>query len=891
MPLHAGVSLGPYEILSPAGAGGMGEVYKARDTRLDRTVAIKVLPSHLSSDTALKARFEREAKAISSLQHPNICALFDVGSQDGVDFLVMEYLEGETLAARIEQKGALPFEQVLKIGIEVADALEKAHRKGILHRDLKPGNIMLTKAGAKLMDFGLAKESTIAATAGSGSLTAALTRTSPASPVTQAGTIVGTFQYMSPEQLEGKEADARSDIFAYGTVLYEMATGKRAFEGKSQISVMSAILDKEPEPISAVQPLVPPNFEHVVKRALAKDPDERWQTAADVRSELKWISQSSSTARAAVPGIRRKRYQKWMTMAAVALSAVAVTAAAMWWLGVGKSPEAVQMFVLPPEGGQFVFTGQGAGPPVISPDGTKVVFEATGGDGKRSLWVRPVRSLVPQAIAGTEGSMYPFWSWDSREIGFFQEGKLRRIDVSGGPVTTICDAPSGRGGSWSRDGVIIFAAGTSDGITKVPSTGGTPVPVTKVETGETSNRWPSFLPDGKHFLYLGWNQGGSNESQAYSVYVGSLDGGLRKLVLTGANNVSYANGYLLFVRGNNLLAQRFDTSSLQVQGDPVPLFENVQSDPQFGRSNYSVSQTGGLVFVSGVNAAAARLTAMSADGRISTPLGTPGNWSGLRVSPDGKNLAATFDPGNGDVWVVNLGRDIRSRLTFDPAPDMNPAWSPDGKKIAYNRVRTAGNQILIRAADGSGTEEVVLEQPGVFQLSDWSHDAKYMTLTATVTGQRTDLWILPLFGDRKPYAFVATPFSEADGMFSPDGNWIVYDSNISGNSEIYAMPFPGPGGKFQISAGGGDWPRWTRDGKHVIYVNGEDYFMADVSYDKASMQVTQTRKLFTASTVGAGSTFSYDVGPDGRFYLISTEVKAGLNRLAWISDWRKQLPR
>ncbi|HUS20359.1 MAG TPA: protein kinase, partial [Terriglobales bacterium] len=678
MPLTIGSQLGPYEILAPAGAGGMGEVYKARDTRLDRTVAIKVLPSHLSSDRDLKLRFEREAKSISALQHPSICALFDVGSQDGVDFLVMEFLEGETLAERIQQKGALPIEQVLKIGIEVADALDRAHRQGILHRDLKPGNIMLTKSGAKLMDFGLAKASGMAVGASSAAaLTAAITRTSPASPVTQAGTIVGTFQYMSPEQLEGKEADARSDIFAYGAVLYEMATGKHAFEGKSQISVMSAILEKEPEPISAIQPMTPLAFEHVVKRALAKDPDERWQTAADLKSELKWISQTSSSAKAMSPGIKRKKYQSWMTMAGVALAAVIVTALALWMLGAGRSGDVVQTFLLPPEGGQFIFTGQGAGPPVISPDGTKVVFQASAPEGKRLLWVRAIRSLVPLPISGTESGMYPFWSPDSKEIGFFQGGKLKRVDVAGGPVTTIADASAGRGGSWSKDGVVIFAPGTSDGIHKVASAGGQAVAVTKVLSTETSNRWPAFLPDGKHFLFLAWNQGGNTTGEGYSIFAASLDGGERQLVVTGATSVAYADGYLLYVRGNNLLAQRFDLGSLKVQGDPIALFERVQSDPQFGRANFSVSSSGGLVFVNGPSASESKVSWIGQDGRPLGAIGGPGNWSGLRISPDGKMLAATFDPGNADIWLLSLTREIKSRLTFDPSPDLNPVWSPD----------------------------------------------------------------------------------------------------------------------------------------------------------------------------------------------------------------------
>ncbi|HUQ50065.1 MAG TPA: protein kinase [Terriglobales bacterium] len=891
MSLESGKLLGPYQIISPAGAGGMGEVYKALDTRLERTVAIKVLPGHLSADPDLKQRFEREARAISSLQHPYICTLFDVGSQDGVDYLVMEYLEGETLGERL-QKGALTIEQTLKTGIEIADALDRAHKQGILHRDLKPGNIMMTKSGAKLMDFGLAKPSSALAMSASGkAFTGALTRTSPANPITQMGTVVGTFQYMSPEQLEGSEADARSDIFGLGAVLYEMATGKRAFEGKSQISVMSAILEKEPEPISTIQPATPPAFEHVVNRALAKDPDERWQTAADLRSELKWISQTSSSVRAVSPGVKRKKYQKWMALAGVAVATVAITALAMWLLGVGRSPEAVQAFILPPEGGQFVFTGQNAGPPVISPDGTKVVFQASSLEGKRILWVRWFKSLTPLPIAGTEGAMYPFWSPDNKEIAFFQTGRLKRVDVAGGPVTSLGDAAAGRGGSWNEDGVIIFSPGTSDGISKVSSTGGTPELVTKVQPTETSHRWPWFLPDGKHFLYLAWNQGGNVEGDAYTVYATSLAGGDRKLVLTGATSVAFANGYLLFLRGSNLMAQKFDVGSLKVEGTPFPMFERVQTDPQFGRGNFSASQTGSLVFVNGPSASEAKMNWVSLEGKELGQIGGSGNWSGVRISPDGKTLATTLDPGNADVWLLSLAREMRSRLTFDPAPDLSPIWSPDGKKVAFSRYKTGSNQLMVRFADGSGSEEVLLQQKESAQASDWSRDGRYITFNTNGAGQGTDIWILPTFGDKKPFPFLATQFSEADGMFSPDGNWIIYDSPISGTSEIYAAPFPGPGGKFQISSGGGDWPRWTRDGKHVTYVNGDDYYMGDVSYDKIALQVTNVRKIFTMPSVGASSTYSYDIGPDNRVLLVSSETKAGTNRLAWISDWRKQLPK
>jgi eukaryotic-like serine/threonine-protein kinase len=882
MPLQIGAVLGPYQILEPAGAGGMGEVFKAKDTRLDRIVAVKVLSTDLIGSQDLKQRFEREARAISSLQHPHICTLFDVGSHEGIEYLVMEFLEGETLSSRIE-KGPLPIQQVMKIGAEIADALDRAHRQGILHRDLKPGNVMLTKSGAKLLDFGLAKPLAMAGTASGISLTAALTRSSPASPITQAGTIVGTFQYMSPEQLEGKDPDARSDIFALGAVLYEMATGKRAFEGKSQISVMSAILEKEPEPVSKIQPTSPAAFDHVVTRALAKDPDERWQTAADVRSELKWIAQSSSASQAALPEIKRNRFARLPLWAAATLAIALLAATALMFTR--REAPLVQTFILPPEEGEFAFTGQGAGPPAISPDGKKVVFQAAGADGKRLLWVKSIDSLTPLPLARTENAMYPFWSPDSKQVGFFQGGHLRRVDVAGGPVTNLAQAASARGGTWTKSGLILFTPGTGDGIFKVAASGGTPVSITKLQAPETSHRWPHALPDGKHFLYLAWDQGASNLAVMFS----SVDEDKRQLVLTDATNVTFAEDHLFFVRAGVLLVQRFDSTSGKLTGDPQPLFERVQTDPQFGRANYSVSQSGPIIFSLGASTAEAQLQWYSIEGRELATLGVINNWTAPRLSPDGNMLAVSADGGNQDVWLINLSRQISSRFTFDPAPDVSPIWPPDSKSVLFTRVKTGANRLITKAADGSGAESTLLERPEMVQPSDWSRDGKYISFNMTSPGHRSDLWILPMFGDRKPYAFIATEFGEADGMFSPDGKWLVYDSAISGLSEIYATPFPGGGAKFQISSGGGDWPRWTKDGKQVLYESGGYLYIADVRYDATSLQVTGTRKLFSAPFVSNASNYFYDVAADKRLLFIATQGKRVEQRLAYISDWKQQL--
>src|ERR1700680_2479201 len=590
MSLPAGPTRGPYEISAPLGAGGMGEVYRARDTRLDRTVAVKVLPQHLADTPEARERFDREARAVSSLNHPHICILHDVGHQGSTDYLVMEYLEGETLGKRIE-RGPLPAAELLRIAVEIADALEKAHRQGILHRDLKPGNIMLTKAGAKLMDFGLAK-----ATPAAVDLSSSPTVSQPApadprrEPLTARGTIVGTFQYMAPEQIEGKETDARSDIFSFGAVLYEMATGKKAFEGRSQASLIAAILEREPPPISTLQPMSPPALDRVVKTCLEKDPDERFQTAHDLKLQLQWIGEGGSQAGVPAPvaAHRKARERVAWVAAAVFLILAGVAAAAYWQLA--RQPErAVRAYILPPEKSSFRTGGPGVRPVVVSPGGRLLVFSAASSDGVR-LWVRPLDSLIAQPLVGTENATYPFWSGDSRNIGFFQDGKLKRIAVSGGPPQSLCDAPSGRGGTWSRDGVILFAPSTASTIFRVSQAGGATEPVTKLNAArqENSNRWPYFLPDGRHFIFFGR----SNDTTQTGNFLGSLDGGEPKLVLKGSSTAAvYAPpSFLLFVRDGTLLAQGLDVAKGQLSGEALPVAERVEMNESTQRASFGASE-------------------------------------------------------------------------------------------------------------------------------------------------------------------------------------------------------------------------------------------------------------------------------------------------------------
>ncbi|MGB9253723.1 MAG: protein kinase, partial [Candidatus Korobacteraceae bacterium] len=564
MALASGTKLGPYEIGAPLGAGGMGEVYRARDTRLDRTVAIKILPSHLSNDAEARQRFDREARTISSLNHPNICTLHDVGHQDGTDYLVMEFLDGQTLADRLI-KGPLPIEQVLRYATDICDGLEKAHRSGVVHRDLKPGNIMLTKTGAKLMDFGLAKAS-VASTAVASNLTATLSTPPGSHPLTAQGTVVGTFQYMSPEQIEGKQADARSDIFALGAVLYEMVTGKRAFEGKTPASAMAAVLERDPPPISSVQPLAPLALERLIKTCLEKDPDERCQTAHDVKLQIRQIIEGGSQSSAPIPAAApRKRVSKLPWIVAAALAVISAAAFFLLYQASQKQLPTLRVEINPPDKLQFNLSGDHGGPAMISPDGRYIVFSAYGANGTQ-LYVRPLDSTTPQPLAGTEGATFPFWSPDSRSIAFFTDDKLKRIEVSGGVPVTICDSTLGRGGSWNQDGTILAALSYNAGISRVPASGGTPTPVTKLD-GSTysSHRWPSFLPDGKHFLYIAIKHNAPTSPDT-AVFFASLDGKENRLLLHTFSNAIYASGHLLFQRENQPVAQPFDPSSGKFSG-------------------------------------------------------------------------------------------------------------------------------------------------------------------------------------------------------------------------------------------------------------------------------------------------------------------------------------
>ncbi|HEY3204697.1 MAG TPA: protein kinase [Thermoanaerobaculia bacterium] len=864
MTLSAGSRLGPYEILAPLGAGGMGEVYRARDTRLERTVAVKVLPQHMSASPEVRQRFEREAKTISQLSHPHICALYDVGREGETEYLVMELLEGETLSERLA-KGPLPLEQTLRYGVEVADALDKAHRQGIVHRDLKPGNVMLTKSGVKLLDFGLAKAMTPAAP--QASLTALPTQQG----LTQEGTILGTFQYMAPEQLEGKEADARTDIFALGATLYEMATGRKAFSGTSQASLIGAILHTEPPAVSSIQPMSPPVLDRVVKTCFAKDPEDRWQSAHDVGQELRWIAEAGSRAelgpRAA--GSRTQIRIAWAVAAAL-LAAFALSLT-RWRPSAQPFPSLVAS-LLPPADSAFDLR---SGPPAISPDGLQLAFVASTDGGESLLWVRTLNasSDPDRPLLGTERACCPFWSPDGRRLGFFADGKLKRVQASGAAPETLCEAREALGGTWNQQGIILFAPGPGQPIHQVASSGGPSHSVTRLDTvrGESFHSSPLFLPDGRRFLF--GVATGATAPFLESIHLGSLDGGTPRRLVAAQANAAYALGYLLFWRDRVLRAQRFDWKRGVLEGESFQIAEDVEGRPQHVGAYFAVSQNGLLVYARG-GADLSRLLWFDRSGRETGSLGTAAYYYYPRLSHDGRRLAV--DQSNltqqGDVWIHDLSRTEATRLTFDVADETAPNWSPHDDSIVFLRAAGGGADDLFRKLpDRPAAEEPLFVSPARKHPTDWSPDERFILFTSSDPegGGNQDLWVLSLEGN-KAAPVVATRFDEWDGQFSPDGHWIAYVSDESGRPEVYAQPFPSPGPRRKVSTAGGLMPKWRNDGTKLFYVAPDRKVMAVPVRRTPNLEVGVPAALFQTQIRMYPPFRHYDVSPDGERFLVVT---------------------
>ncbi len=884
MALTSGTRLGPYEIQSSLGAGGMGEVYRARDTRLERIVAVKILPSHLSENPEAKQRFDQEARTISSVNHPNICTLYDVGHQNGTDYLVMEYLEGDTLADRL-RKGPLSIEQVLRYAIDICEGLDKAHRCGVIHRDLKPGNIMLTKAGAKLMDFGLAKAS-VANAAAASNLTVT-TSTPPGShPLTAQGTVVGTFQYMSPEQVEGKQADARSDIFALGAVLYEMTTGQRAFEGKTPASAMAAVLEREPAPITSLQPLTPPAFERLVKSCLAKDPDDRWQTAHDVKLQLRQIFEGGSqiTSSAAVVVAPRKRTSKPAWIVAAVLAVVAALAVFFLYQAEQKQLPVLRVEINPPDKMQFNLSGDHGGPATISPDGRYLVFSAYGSGGAQ-LYLRSLDSTSAQALAGTEGAMFPFWSPDSRSIAFFTDDKLKRIEVSGGAPVTICGSTLGRGGSWNQDGTIVAALSYNTGISRVPASGGAPTPLTTSDQIHySSHRWPWFLPDGKHFLYIAVKHNAPTSPET-AVFLASVDGKENRLLFHTLSNAIYASGRLLYQRENSLVAQTFDPSRGKFSGEPQTLSENVQFDAGLWRMNVSTSTDGMLVYASGSISGTEILTWYDRSGKKLGTVGEQGEFFDLDLSSDEKKIATTeLDTATATIWVHDLANNLKTRLTFSGGAHLTPIWSPDGKEVAFTSNQQAA--ISVKTLGSSAPERTLLSSsiPIYQAVSDWSHDGRFL-MYEQGAGMNTDLWVLPLSGDSKPFPYAS---GASRGTFSPNGHWVAYVGQEGGRPEVFVAPFPWTGAKWQVSNGGGAGPRWRADGKELYYFDLNGIRAVEVDGAGSAFEVGSSKFLFRLPLRGIIAR-EYASTRDGQRFIAVTPSEGSTQSLTLVQNWPAEL--
>ena len=930
MALQPGTTLGPYEILELAGAGGMGEVYKARDTRLDRTVAIKVLPAHASAISDLKQRFEREAQTIGSLKHPNICMLHDIGSevpstgseQGGVEFIVMEYLQGETLQERLGRErgrksgatvaGATPasgssgaksasqtagsqietsgrplkLDEALGIAIQIADALDQAHQHGVIHRDLKPANVMLVASGGgsgsaaqvKLLDFGLAKLTKPADSIES--------QETVHSDLTGPGMVLGTVRYMAPEQVEGRAVDARTDIFAFGAVLYEMLTGRKAFDGKTQASLIAAIMNVEPTPVSALAPIAPRALDRLVLRCLAKDPDDRWQTAHDLLLQLRWIAGRGTKSGSAAATSARARREP-LTLAALA-AAVLIT--------VGMAYPAYRYIQGPAEPDDFRFripaVGLSAADMAISPDGTTIAMVARPGAETAALYVRPVDAVTFRKLAGTDNASLPFWSPDSRSIGFVAGGRLKKVAAEGTPPQEI-GAVEGSfyGGTWGSDDTILY--GTPAGIRRVSAEGGATETITTVEKPETGHYWPSLLPDSRHFLYLSW----STETDKRAVFVGEIGTKDKTRLLAADSNAQYAPGYVLFRRDATVLAQPFDAASLALSGGPVQIAGDVGFNLGNGRGFYSVSATGTLVYFQGSSGAGTGRSGAQQGwqygwhdraGRLIADAGDPGPYGELDVSPDETLIAVTRQetgaPGS-DIWIIDWQRRVNTKVTLDPADDMNPVWAPDGKRVAFVTYRKGNADVYVKNANGIGPETPLLETAADEFVEDWSKDGRYLAYKQA-QGEHEDLYVLPFDAEGKPgkpFPIVQGPYHKDEPQFSSDGQWLAYVSDESGRFEVYVTSFPALDQKLKITDAGGGRPRWRRDSREIFFIGLMSPIFAVDFMPGPKINAGIPRLLYSPNAPAGAvpTTHRWDVSADGqRFFHRTAASIAGGNTAA-----------
>ena len=877
MALKPGTKLARYEIRSQLGAGGMGEVYRARDTEIGRDVAVKVLPSAFSAHPDRLQRFQQEACAAGALNHPNILSIYDVGKHDGSPYLVSELLEGETLRKRIGGT-SLGQRRTIDYALQIANGLAAAHAKGIIHRDLKPDNIFITNDGrVKILDFGLAK------------LTQPVTELAqtdiPTRRVdTDPGVVMGTAGYMSPEQLKGQTVDQRSDVFSFGAILYEMLSGRRAFHGDSAAETMSAILKEDPPDLSDSKRSVSPALARLVRHCLEKNPEARFHSARDLAFTLESLSgtnNGSDEIATLIAPVRKqtKTRLRLLWVGIVAAVTVALVAALLFAINyfrksASSQGQAVRFFVFPSEKALLV-----PGSQQISPDGTRLVYVASGTDGKRAMWVRRLDSLNAELLPGAEEPSTPFWSPDGRSLGFFSAGsKLAKIELNGGPAQVLTGVQGNAGGAWNRDGVILFPRNPHDALYRISATGGSPIQVTTLDESrkETGHAWPCFLPDGRHFLFLAK----SAEKENTGIYAGSLDSPKRKLLINVDSNAVYARpGFLLFRRGQTLLGQHFDANKLELQGEPFVVADQIDYFPGSSRGFFSTSETGVLAFV-GFNAPTTQLAWFDRGGKQLGQIGGPAADLGIRLSPDEKQLAVgrlDLQAGTPDIWVIDLERNKPSRLTFDRGGDVGPVWSPDSSRIIFSSDRGDGSTIYQRLSNGTGNDEVVTKLSAPGGPYDWSPDGRFVVFSIISGLGSTDLWLMPMIGDKKSTPLVQTEFSERHARFSPDGKWIAYASNPSGTYQIYVESFPTSGGKWQVSATGGAQPQWRGDGKERFYLAPDRKLMVvEVNAAGSAFTAGVPKVLFDVNVLGVfpggGSAMHYAATRDGQRFIVNTIV-------------------
>jgi serine/threonine protein kinase len=864
--LNPGTRLGPYEVVGPLGAGGMGEVYRARDTRLGREVAVKVLPEHLSANPEVRARFEREAKTISGFNHPHICTLFDVGQEGDTHFLVMELVEGRSLADRLD-RGPLPTTEVLQIGGQIADALDRAHRVGVIHRDLKPANVMLAKSGAKLMDFGLARPTLPESEDIAQSISPTMSR-----PLTAEGTIVGTFQYMAPEQLEGKESDARSDLWALGCVLYEMATGKRAFEGPSQASLIGQIMKGEPAPMHVLQPITPPALERLVDACLRKDPADRIQSAHDVKLQLTWIAEGGSQAGVPAPVAARRRGRERLAWALVGLLAASLVGGVGWWaLHRPEPPQTVRLRLQLPED-NWLPTDPGLYS--LSPDGSQIAISSFDDRNISRIWLRRLDSVEATALPGTEGAQFSFWSPDGRYLCFATVDRLKKLDLRGGAPEVLCDLEHyGRGGSWGRDGTILIASEPEGPLYRLPAGGGELQQVTELDSLESAHRFPHFLPDGRHYIFAVLPGLGGE----YEIYVGDLESGQRERLLTADGVPKYVEpGYLLYSRNDRVVAQRFDAERRKLLGEPITLPDEPSGTAWTGYGRISASRRGIFLYVQ-ERAVDTELQRVDLSGRLLGPQAAPeGRYVEMDISKDGNQAALVkeISSSENELWILNLKTGTGTRLTSDRGRVSSPVLSPDGSRVVYSSNRSGAWEMYVQDTAGTSEERLIPTAPSNFKFAwDWTPDGNLILYSQLTRETQWDLWAVDPDGATPPQAYLQTPVVENHPKFSPDGRWVVYTSFETGRPEIVVRSYPQPGPSHRVSRDGGRFPIWRQDGKVIYFRNQSSELMeASVTTQGGTFSSQAPRRL---SSDLSDEAIEWLPSPDGTFVLQAVPVGGG----------------